>query len=207
VDEPEEPPKGKAAKTSAPEPNGLPRFSPPSAEGGAHYEISEDGRRAVGKDSDSNWTALGRVLAVGEAVAFKMAEEDMAGLVGLAPPPSTDGVWDGRYGLEGQAALGEVRGSIGLSHRGNLKFNGEQGPSDLATFGVGDVIELRRIGEYLYRWSKDGEVVIEHEAPRMRGKVANDPDSLCWGVTGSGVSFPEDPRAVWEIVEVRAAAD
>jgi len=224
--EPEEPQRGKAAKSSAPEPrggqgSGTKRFNPPTEEASVHYEISEDGRRAISKGGEINccstWTALGGVLAVGEAVAFKMLDGEAAGLVGLAPAPTYDcpspggtpgdSVWT-RYHLEGQDAIGNVQGSIGLSFMGNIKFNSNQGPSDLAGFGAGDVIELRRLDKRLFRWSKNGEVVIEHEAPDMiwsakeKCKVANDIDSLCWGVSAS--FDPEDDTAIWEIVDTDA---
>jgi len=196
AEEPDDPPKGKTAKTE--EPGAQPmakRFAPPSAAGGAHYEISEGGRCAVGKGGDNSWTALGGVLAVGEAVAFKNVEG--AGLVGVAP---RDEVWDDRYGLEGAKSLGAVRGGIALSCMGNLKINGDQGPSGLRGFDNGDIIELRRIGERCYRWSKNGEVVVEHEAPASR-----DPDKLYWGVSAY---LPDEKRTLaWEIVEAGAATD
>ena len=152
AEEAEDPPKAKTAKGDGGDGDGGgasgsgKRFAPPSAAGRAHYEVSEDGRCAIGKGGDNPWTALGGVLAVGDAVALKMVSKEALGIVGVAP---REKVWDNRYGLEGQQSIASVRGSVALSCMGNLKINAEQGPAGLREFGAGDVVELRRVGEYV----------------------------------------------------------
>ena len=162
------------------------RFNPPSAEGSGHYALAEDGRRAVCKRAGYYWTALGGVLGVGEAIRLKCVEKGSFASVGVAPRDAQQAEW----------MIGLQQGSVGVHSNGVLAVDRSIKRSDLPTWGAGSVIELKRVSEGVYSWSKGGEEIARHEAV---GEVV-------WGVGGSdGTTWEvvEEVRTAWRAARLR----
>ena len=164
----------------------LRRFNEPSAEGSEYYALAEDGRRAVSKRTGDNWTALGGVLGVGEAIRLKCVVKGGRASVGVAP----------RDAEQAGRTIGVQQGSVGVFSFGALWVDGSGQRRDLPTWGAGSVIELKRVSEGVYSWSKGGKEIARHEAV---GEVV-------WGVGGGdGTTWEvvEEVRTAWRAARLR----